>query len=279
MTVTKQLTCPDCGCHVVDHERFVGPHSRRCGWWDGRTTEAVAYALGLGDRAPEVRGLGPWSGASAGDLPDVPFIVFTRDHGAWEEVAGFGYPTVIDGGTVSADLFARGKVGIHVALLGDQGDQLREAQTQPDDEQPDVDQDWDLDGPAHVREEPAYGDENQPADRDRTVRVDLTPAEVAALSRLLWTVRGRRFEAGGRELASVFDRLADLESDHSAFTSPLGQKDFKVGDRVVVDGKPGVIVSFPGPFLGVRFEGKESVSRVQRGYEVALNQDNGGLTT
>ena len=30
--------------------------------------------------------------------------------------------------------------------------------------------------------------------------------------------------------------------------------DYKVGDRVTVDGKPGVIVSFPQQYLGVRFD-------------------------
>lgn len=218
MTATRQLTCPDCGCHVIDHERFVGPHSRRCGWWDGRTTEAVAYALGLGDRAPAVRGLGPWPGASSAGLPNVPFIVFTRDHGAWEDVAGFGYATVIDGGTVSADwtdadLFARGKVGVHVVLLGDQADQLRAgpvpAEPEPADfyrdepvggyENQDGDEDWDLDGPAHVREEPEYQDDDQPAGWDRGESLvkeaalgrlnDLVFSEAAAME-LWWRAAG-----------------------------------------------------------------------------------------
>lgn len=30
--------------------------------------------------------------------------------------------------------------------------------------------------------------------------------------------------------------------------------DYKVGDRITVDGKPGVIVSFPEQYLGVRFD-------------------------
>ena len=30
--------------------------------------------------------------------------------------------------------------------------------------------------------------------------------------------------------------------------------DFKRGERVTVDGKPGTIVSFPGQYLGVRFD-------------------------
>ncbi|MGN6245151.1 MAG: hypothetical protein ACTHQ3_15975 [Motilibacteraceae bacterium] len=32
--------------------------------------------------------------------------------------------------------------------------------------------------------------------------------------------------------------------------------DFKRGDRITVDGRPGVIVSFPGQYLGVRFDGE-----------------------
>lgn len=37
--------------------------------------------------------------------------------------------------------------------------------------------------------------------------------------------------------------------------------DFKRGDRVTVDGKPGVIVSFPGQYLGVRFDGEKHTAR------------------
>ena len=36
--------------------------------------------------------------------------------------------------------------------------------------------------------------------------------------------------------------------------------DLKVGDRVTVDGLPGVIVSFPGQYLGVRFDGMTQTS-------------------
>jgi hypothetical protein len=31
--------------------------------------------------------------------------------------------------------------------------------------------------------------------------------------------------------------------------------DYKVGERLVVDGRAGVLVSFPGQYLGVRFDG------------------------
>jgi hypothetical protein len=37
--------------------------------------------------------------------------------------------------------------------------------------------------------------------------------------------------------------------------------DYKRGERVVVDGKPGVIVSFPGQYLGVRLDGENFTSR------------------
>lgn len=37
--------------------------------------------------------------------------------------------------------------------------------------------------------------------------------------------------------------------------------DYKTGDRVVVDGRPGVIVSFPDQYLGVRFDGEKRTSR------------------
>ena len=37
--------------------------------------------------------------------------------------------------------------------------------------------------------------------------------------------------------------------------------DFKRGDRVLMDGKPGVVVSFPGQYVGVRFDGEKHTSR------------------
>jgi hypothetical protein len=33
--------------------------------------------------------------------------------------------------------------------------------------------------------------------------------------------------------------------------------DYKVGDRLLVDGRPGVLVSFPSHYLGVRFDGEK----------------------
>lgn len=37
--------------------------------------------------------------------------------------------------------------------------------------------------------------------------------------------------------------------------------DYKVGDRVTVDGRPAVIVSFPDQYLGVRFDDAPKVTR------------------
>lgn len=39
------------------------------------------------------------------------------------------------------------------------------------------------------------------------------------------------------------------------------QVDYKVGDRLVVDGRHGLLVSFPGQYLGVRFDGDSHTSR------------------
>lgn len=44
---------------------------------------------------------------------------------------------------------------------------------------------------------------------------------------------------------------------------------FKRGDRVTVDGRPGVIVSFPGQYLGVRFDGEKHTSRAHPSWRVA----------
>lgn len=43
---------------------------------------------------------------------------------------------------------------------------------------------------------------------------------------------------------------------------------YKVGDRVTVDGRPGVIVSFPGQYLGVRFDGERHTSRAHPTWRV-----------
>ena len=44
--------------------------------------------------------------------------------------------------------------------------------------------------------------------------------------------------------------------------------DYKRGDRVTVDGRPGVIVSFPGQYLGVRFDGERHTSRAHPTWRV-----------
>lgn len=40
------------------------------------------------------------------------------------------------------------------------------------------------------------------------------------------------------------------------------------GDRVIVDGRPGRIVSFPGQYLGVRLDGDRHVSRAHPTWRV-----------
>lgn len=37
--------------------------------------------------------------------------------------------------------------------------------------------------------------------------------------------------------------------------------DYRVGDRLLVDGRPGRLVSFPDQYLGVRFDGDTHTSR------------------
>jgi hypothetical protein len=44
--------------------------------------------------------------------------------------------------------------------------------------------------------------------------------------------------------------------------------DYRIGDRVTVDGRPGVIVSFPGAYLGVRFDGETITSRAHPTWRV-----------
>ena len=44
--------------------------------------------------------------------------------------------------------------------------------------------------------------------------------------------------------------------------------DFKIGDRVTVDGKPGMIVSFPGQYLGIRFDGEKHTARAHPTWRV-----------
>lgn len=44
---------------------------------------------------------------------------------------------------------------------------------------------------------------------------------------------------------------------------------YKRGDRVTVEGRAGVIVSFPGQYLGVRFDGETITSRCHPTWKVA----------
>ncbi|WKW86335.1 hypothetical protein SEA_BUDSKI_57 [Gordonia phage Budski] len=39
------------------------------------------------------------------------------------------------------------------------------------------------------------------------------------------------------------------------------QVEYKRGDRLIVDGHPCTLVSFPGQYLGVRFDGEKRTSR------------------
>jgi hypothetical protein len=44
---------------------------------------------------------------------------------------------------------------------------------------------------------------------------------------------------------------------------------YKRGDRLTVEGRPGTLVSFPGQYLGVRFDGERITSRCHPTWEVA----------
>lgn len=37
--------------------------------------------------------------------------------------------------------------------------------------------------------------------------------------------------------------------------------DYKRGDRLIIDGRVGTLVSFPGQYLGVRFDGEKHTER------------------
>lgn len=49
--------------------------------------------------------------------------------------------------------------------------------------------------------------------------------------------------------------------------------DFKRGDRVRVDGRPGTIVSFPDQYIGVRFDGQKHTSRCHPTWRVESESD------
>lgn len=58
--------------------------------------------------------------------------------------------------------------------------------------------------------------------------------------------------------------------------------DFKRGDRVTVDGKPGTVVSFPGQYVGVRFDGERHVERCHPKWRIdhtPTPSDGGAVTT
>lgn len=48
----------------------------------------------------------------------------------------------------------------------------------------------------------------------------------------------------------------------------------KRGMRVTVDGRPGLIVSFPGQYIGVRFDGEQFTSRCHPTWEVEYDTAN-----
>ena len=47
---------------------------------------------------------------------------------------------------------------------------------------------------------------------------------------------------------------------------------FKMGDRLIVDGKPGTLVSFPSQYLGVRFDGDRHTSRCHPTWRVEIEE-------
>lgn len=47
----------------------------------------------------------------------------------------------------------------------------------------------------------------------------------------------------------------------------------KKGDRVTVDGRQGTVVSFPGQYLGVRFDGENFTSRCHPTWRVTYETE------
>ena len=47
----------------------------------------------------------------------------------------------------------------------------------------------------------------------------------------------------------------------AAYVRATYRVDYKVGDRLVCDGQPGTLVSFPGAYLGIRLDGEKRTSR------------------
>ncbi|MGH1563076.1 hypothetical protein [Mumia sp. DW29H23] len=52
--------------------------------------------------------------------------------------------------------------------------------------------------------------------------------------------------------------------------------DYKVGDRLVVDGRAGTLASFPDQYLGVRFDGETRTSRCHPTWRVS--RESGGAS-
>lgn len=49
--------------------------------------------------------------------------------------------------------------------------------------------------------------------------------------------------------------------------------DYKVGERLIVDGREGTLVSFPQQYLGVRFDGDRHTSRCHPQWRVERAED------
>lgn len=54
---------------------------------------------------------------------------------------------------------------------------------------------------------------------------------------------------------------AALLREAAAYVRRYYGVDYKVGDRLLVDGRAGTLVSFPDQYLGVRFDGEAHTSR------------------
>lgn len=55
--------------------------------------------------------------------------------------------------------------------------------------------------------------------------------------------------------------------------------DYKVGDRLVMDGEHGTLRSFPGQYLGIKFDGETRVSRCHPTWEIAREGATGERVT
>ena len=45
--------------------------------------------------------------------------------------------------------------------------------------------------------------------------------------------------------------------------------DYKRGDRLTIDGRPGTLVSFPDQYLGIRIDGEKRTSRAHPTWRIA----------